>query len=81
MKGTFLILMLIFVGLGSCGKRSVQLDRTTRRTIDTLSTKEINILRPELDSLCNIMFDSMVNDAIDSILEVRRLERIKITGE
>jgi len=73
--------MLILLGMGSCGKRTVQLDRDLRKAIDTLAAKQINILRPELDSLCDLRFDSMVAASVDSIMQVRQSERTSIIGK
>ena len=60
--------------LGSCGEREIRLDRTMRRTIDTTAAKQIVILRPVLDSLCEERYDSLVQTAVDSIMEKRQLE-------
>jgi len=67
--------------LGSCGKRTIRLDRTLRRTIDTTAAKQIVILRPILDSLCERRYDSLMHVAVDSIMERRQLEIIKIISD
>lgn len=67
--------------LPSCGKREVQLSRDMRRAIDTLAAREINVLRPQLDSLCAVWFDSLVTEAADSILDVRIIERQTLIGQ
>lgn len=51
------------------------MDKEARDVIDSISTERINVLRPELDSLCDIWFDSLVTVAMDSIMEVRQMER------
>jgi hypothetical protein len=44
------------------------------RTIDTTAAKQIVILRPILDSICEAQYDSLFALAIDSIMEQRQLE-------
>jgi len=74
MKRFAMIGICALILLGSCGKRTIRLDRTMRKAIDTTSAKQIVILRPILDSLCDMRFDSLVQVAVDSILEKRQLE-------
>ena len=74
MKRFAFIGVLAIVMLGSCGKREIRLDRTMRRAIDTTAAKQIVILRPILDSLCEDRYDSLVQIAVDSILKKRQLE-------
>jgi hypothetical protein len=64
--------------LPGCEKRPEPLDRKTMRMIDTLATKEIRVLRVELDSLCDLNFDMYVQYYVDSILDVRREEIKKL---
>ena len=81
-KGVLFVCLLVLLSLPvGCGKRTVEIDRSTQRAIDTLSAKEIRVLRPVLDSLCDVQFDSLVNAAMDSILAERRLEIEKILAE
>lgn len=73
--------MVIWAGMyTSCGKRHVQIDRETRRMIDTLSSHEINLLRPVLDSLCVTKLDSLVATMSDSVLMARKEEMRKLLG-
>ena len=74
MKRFAFIGVLAMIMLGSCGEREIRLDRTMRRTIDTTAAKQIVILRPILDSLCEERYDSLVQTAVDSIMEKRQLE-------
>lgn len=67
--------------LGSCGKRTIRLDRTLRRAIDTTAAKQMVILRPILDSLCEERYDSLVQAAVDSIMERRQLEIKQIISD
>jgi len=67
--------------LASCGKREIRLDRTLRRTIDTTAAKQIVILRPILDSLCDARYDSLVTVAVDSIMNKRQLEIKRIISD
>jgi hypothetical protein len=65
----------------ACGKRHVQIDRDTRRMIDTLASAEIQILRPVMDSLCTQQLDSLVRTLRDSVLAERREEMRKLLGK
>ena len=84
MKQSIAILGILFICtiglqlLPGCEKRTEPLDRKTMRMIDTLATKEIRVLRVELDSLCDLNFDTYVQYYVDSILEVRREEIKKL---
>ena len=79
---TQLILILIFsISLSSCGekeKTKVRLTSAERVKVDTLYTREVKILRPYLDSLCETKFDSLVAKAVDSLLIVRREEENRL---
>jgi len=72
------VLCLVFPG---CGKRNVQIDRETRRMIDTLTAHELNILRPQMDSICRFQLDSLVATVRDSVLEARKAEMRKLLGK
>lgn len=80
MKQLLVITCILALSWGGCAKRTVKLDRDMLRAIDTIAAKQINVLRPQLDSLCDARFDSLVAVAMDSIMVVRQLERAKILG-
>ncbi|RLD22153.1 MAG: hypothetical protein DRI69_02070 [Bacteroidetes bacterium] len=81
MKHIACIGILTLLMLGSCGKRTIRLDRTLRRAIDTTAAKQMVILRPILDSLCEERYDSLVQAAVDSIMERRQLEIKQIISD
>ena len=58
----------------SCQKRSVKLDRSTMRMIDTAAATQFSELRPVLDSICAAQFDSLISVAMDSIMTIRQKE-------
>ena len=71
----------VFLLLFSCGEKKqakVRLTSAERIKVDTLYTREVKTLRPYLDSLCDSNFDAMVAQAVDSLLQVRREEEIKL---
>jgi len=74
MKRLTLIGFCAIAMLSSCGKREIRLDRSMRRAIDTTAAKQLVIMRPVLDSLCDQRYDNLVKVAVDSILEKRQLE-------
>jgi hypothetical protein len=69
-----MILLLGLVFLESCGKREVQIDRETQRIIDTIAAKQIAGLNAEMDSICALQFDSLVQVKYDSIMKDRLAE-------
>ena len=75
MLGLICLLLALCLSAGpGCGKKSVALDRDTRRAIDTLFAKQARVLRVELDSLCDAQFATLVQDAVDSMLVLRHQE-------
>ncbi len=48
-----------------------------RQFVDSLFRKEVDSLKPILDSICNLRFDSAVQVAVDSILTERQEEKEK----
>ncbi len=46
-----------------------------RQTVDSLFRKEIDSLKPILDSLCDMRFDSAVQFTVDSIMKERQTDR------
>ena len=79
-----LVLLFIFFLL-SCGEEPpLTLSWEERSLVDSLFKAEVNKIRPEVDSICDMRFDSMVNyykDSLwtDRIEEIQRqLERIQL---
>jgi len=79
MSAVILLLVLFFIS--ACGKREVRIDPGTKRKIDSTAAKVVNAMRPELDSLCLLRHDALMEAAIDSIVEQRELEMRKMVGE
>ena len=52
------------------------LNAKDRDLVDSLYRDSINIMRPILDSLCDLNFDAAVNAKVDSIMQ-KRLEEIR----
>ncbi len=81
----FLILVLsglliwVSLHLSSCTEPPPDsLTRGQRTQVDTLFSKLVADLRAETDSLCEVMMETELQGAVDSILEVRRAEERKI---
>lgn len=73
--------IVVLLMLTSCGKREIRIDPGTKRKIDSTASKQAIALRPQLDSLCKLRYDSLFSTALDSIIERRELEARKIVGE
>ncbi len=67
------VILLAFPEWG-CDKRPIEIDRKTRRAIDTLAEKQYKLVRIEMDSLCDLNFDTYVQEYVDSIRTVRLAE-------
>ncbi len=75
-----LVLILCCICISGCGKRHMQIDRDTRRMIDTTAARQINTLRNIADSTCLAKTDSMISAMTDSIIMERREEMRKLLG-
>ena len=74
---------LLFLGIlaitSSCTEEPPPyLSAKDRELIDTLYIRELRVLRPQLDSLCEARFDEEVERKVDSMLEVRRAEEARL---
>lgn len=49
--------------------------------VDTLYNNAIKEIRPEMDSICDLQFDSLLNEAKDSIMKKRVDEIKKLLGK
>ncbi len=79
-KNAFFIgLLSITFSLESCTEPPpVSLTRAQRTQVDTLFSRVVAGLRAETDSLCEVMMETEMQAAVDSILELRKAEEIKI---
>ena len=72
----FLFWISCFILPMSCVEETERLSKVERKVVDTLVLKETKILRVNIDSLCELNFESSVTRVVDSIL-AKRLEEIK----
>jgi hypothetical protein len=56
----------------------MRLTSRERVRLDTLYARQIELVRPQWDSLCDARFDSMVRVATDSIVRIRREEEARL---
>lgn len=71
---SFILCALFFLIMISCTNRPVTPTRNSRRTIDTLYQQKILVIQPKMDSMCAHLYDSLYSAAVDSILNVRKME-------
>jgi hypothetical protein len=69
-----LVLLCIGLFLLSCTSRRVTPNRESRRAIDTIYKVNVMLLQPQIDSLCDRLYDSIYTVAVDSILNERQEE-------
>ena len=74
MRLAFLLIGAYLLLLMSCTKRPVTPTKDSRRAIDTIFQQKIIALKPEMDSACQHLYDSLYPIAVDSILQERRHE-------
>lgn len=73
------LIFLLTVGVQSCSDRPPsQLSRRDRVDVDTLFTRQVKELRAETDSLCELLIDSKLQSMVDSLLEIRRKEIVRL---
>lgn len=74
------LLIAILAGLSSCEpeETSIRLTSSERIRIDSLAKKQIDTLAPFIDSLCTVQHDDMVQQALDSIIALRKAEEQKL---
>lgn len=60
--------------LAACGSPDTPLDAETRQTIDSIAVVRINLLRSEMDTLCNQRRVAELPHLIDSIKQHRMRE-------
>lgn len=58
----------------ACGSPNTPLDAETRQTIDSIAVVRINLLRSEMDTLCNQRRKAELPHLIDSIKQHRMRE-------
>ena len=73
-----LSLLLLLGSSSSCVKGEVKLSRADKKVKDTLVTNELKVIKPILDSLCELRRDSLVRHAVDSITAVRKLKEERL---
>jgi hypothetical protein len=69
-----LVLFAFLQSAAGCEKRPEPLDRDTIKMIDTMATKEIQRLRPELDSLCREQMEGYIRYYVDSLVNARLMD-------
>ena len=64
------------MSFASCGEPPpMDMNPQQKAMIDTLFRRRTKVLRPELDSICQTLFEQRVALAVDSILKLRLQEK------
>jgi hypothetical protein len=71
-----IILLAIFFIHAACTNEEPELPNPLRRQADSIFNSRTSEIKKEVDSLCDLRFDSMVKIKYDSIVE-KRSKRIK----
>lgn len=74
----FIALLPLLGATGCQQEENIRLTSRERIQIDTLSSKQIDSLRPYMDSICATSYQGLVKQALDSLLQVRRAEEAKL---
>lgn len=75
------ILVIIFSSFGCEKKANNPLTRAERKLVDSLYRLEIDSLRTNLDQWCKEKYDSIYQEAVDSIMDLRINEIFLIRNE
>lgn len=68
-------LVLLLLAMSSCTEDPPPvLDYREREAVDSLFRKQVDSLRPILDSLCEARYDSALQHNVDSMMTLRRQE-------
>ncbi len=73
MKNISLALLLFWI-IGCTPEAPPTINAEDRKLIDSLYLKQVEMRKPELDSLCNLTFDVRVRSIVDSVLAERQEE-------
>ncbi len=66
---------------GACVPESQpRLNKALRTQVDTLYKAQVVALREELDSICVVETDKIIASAVDSIITLRKQERLEKLG-
>ncbi len=79
---TILLLLLAVLFWGACNSKdtevNLRLTPNERNRIDTIYTVRLDSLRPIWDSLCEMNYPQMVEEAVDSIVQQRLEEETRL---
>ena len=79
---TILLLLLAVLLWGACNSKdtevNLRLTPNERNRIDTIYTVRLDSLRPIWDSLCEMNYPQMVEEAVDSIVQQRLEEETRL---
>ena len=71
---------LLFLGLPSCEKQAPRIRAPQRKIVDSLYSEQIAGLKIELDSICAESHQERVDYMVDSIMNIRLVERRRRLG-
>ncbi len=69
---------LLLIGVTSCTERDVRLSVNDRQAVDTIYLHKLDSLRPIWDTLCSANRDRMIQEAVDSLVRIRREEEARL---
>jgi len=76
----FFLFIMQFFACSGCEQQAPRIRSADRKIIDSLYKMEVETLKLELDSICNLSFDERLKYTVDSIMAVRLIERKKRLG-
>ncbi|HQU60056.1 MAG TPA: hypothetical protein PLU64_12710 [Saprospiraceae bacterium] len=78
----FIILFAVLLAGGSTAceepEQTIRLTSRERIQIDTLAGHQVDSMRLIMDSVCVSIYHGMIQRALDSLLELRRSEEVKL---
>ena len=64
--------MVVFIW--ACSEPQITLNKNERMEADSLYGERLKPIRAELDSLCDIRHNELLQKRVDSIVEIRKIE-------
>jgi hypothetical protein len=71
-------MLLLMLMTASCDSSNAEIERLTRVAADSLFHQMQPVLERELDSICSVRTQTTIGSQLDSIIEARKAEILKL---
>jgi hypothetical protein len=71
-RNLLIYFLLLLVGLTSCSEPPpLRLTSRQRERVDSLYVDSVKVLNREMDSLCDVRFETELSEMVDSLIQLR----------